>query len=125
MTDEQPVVLKKRKTLANEQAKGLVCIVHYDHHDKSEEVKPLTSSTFGTILNCIRPTVHQSQSSSSSRLDAICSRIPKTYDESCHGCHRWCYQSFTNVSKLKRKLADDTNNQGNKLTDTSEPISDV
>ena len=34
------------------------------------------------------------------RLDSICSQVPPKFDEQLHGCHRWCYKNFTNVSKF-------------------------
>jgi len=121
MTDEQPVVLKKRKNVATDQVEGYVCIVHYENRVQPEEVvKPLTSVGFSTILNAI--SVRKSQESACNRLDQICSSVPPIYDGTIHGYHRWCYQSFTNVSKLKRKITDKDNTLHEQLVSGSKQL---
>ena len=115
MSDEQPVPLRKHKLATSERADGgKVCIVHYTRNDSDCEVRSLTEQSFRTITQtvCIR----QQQSSESLRLDSVCSKVPVVFDESVHGCHRWCYANFTNVSKFARRsdeysADDDDDNQ--------------
>jgi hypothetical protein len=100
MSDEQPVALKKRKT--TQPADGVLrCIVHYERNKSDVEIRPLTSHTFEVIKNSAA--VRQTADSDVHRLDDICANIPEQMDSSKHGSHRWCYSSFTNVSKVLKK----------------------
>jgi hypothetical protein len=109
MTDEQPVALKKRKTTPSSDC-VLTCVIHYESNKQEKEVKPLTLVSFQTIKKSA--SVRQSAETENQRLDAICANIPDELDVSQHGSHRWCYNNFTNVSKIVKKLeAPQTNSE--------------
>jgi len=113
--------VEEEEKVATDQVEGYVCIVHYENRVQPEEVvKPLTSVGFSTIWNAI--TVRKSQESACNRLDQICSSVPPIYDGTIHGYHRWCYQSFTNVSRLKRKIADKDNTPHTQLVSRSQAV---
>ena len=98
MSDEKPVVLKKpRKNPVLAQVER-TCIVHYLHKTDDDEVEPLTQTSYNTIIHA--KTVRMAQDKSSVRLEDICEKIPSQFDEG-HGFHKWCYQNFTNVTRLK------------------------
>ena len=99
MTDEKPVPVKKLKRLADSEAEGLTCIIHYTKQSHDQEVRKLTDISFQAIQHAV--TVRQSQITESVRLDEICATVPSSYDTNSHGYHVWCYSNFTNVSWLK------------------------
>ena len=99
MSDEQPVALKKRKILS--PVVGQVsCIIHYERHNKLEDVTPLTAQSFDTIRRSA--SIRQSAATEAHRLESICAKIPMNFDSAIHGYHRWCYCSFTNVGKMSK-----------------------
>jgi len=128
MSEEQPVTLRKHKLATSECVDGgKVCIVHYTRNYGDREVRPLTEQSFRTITQsvCIR----QQQTKEALRLDSVCSKVPVVFDESVHGCHRWCYANFTNVSKYIKKSDeyptddDDDNQTTNRKSDRTAGIS--
>ena len=75
--------------------------------------KPLTEAAFRKIKSA----VNQRRASNEEyiRLDDICRSVPDKYDTQYHGIHRWCYQSFTNIStygKKKRSVDSESPLQG-------------
>ena len=100
MSDEKPVSLKRKVSVLDNDCQ-LTCIIHYEH-GKYSEVQPLSDSQFETIHDALQ--VRQSQSSASTRLDAICACVPAQYDTVRHGAHRWCFKNFTNVSRLRARI---------------------
>lgn len=99
----RPVCLKRpgSSSVGDNQ---LTCIVHYSHCSETE-IRELTESQFETLSESVR--VRQLQLTSGYRLDDICSQFPSQFNCSLHGCHRWCYKNFTNISRLKNKLSED------------------
>ena len=95
MSDEQPVALKKRKILP-----PVSRIIHYEWHNKLEDVTPLTAQSFDTIKRSA--SIRQSAATEAHRLESICAKIPTNFDSAIHGYHRWCYCSFTNVGKISK-----------------------
>jgi len=91
--------------------------VHYGKIDDDEEIRPLTEQSFTKITHSV--CISQQQNSETTRLDAICSKVPTAFDESVHGCHRWCYVNFTNVSKLEAKCNSGTNSVDDANADVS------
>ena len=99
MSDEQPVALKKRKILP--PVVGQVsCIIHYERHNKLEDVTPLTAQSFDTIKRSA--SIRQSAATEAHRLESICAKIPTNFDSAIHGYHRWCYS--VGVIVVSRKL---------------------
>ena len=96
MMDEQPIRLKRQPT--SSLSDSLVCIVHYDRC-RDTEIRPLSSGQYVSI--CTASQVRQAQTSEGHRLDDICRYIPSQFNESVHGCHRWCFKNFTNIYRLK------------------------
>ena len=45
-------------------------------------------------------------SDENTRLSDITENLPEELNNSVHGYHRWCYQNFTNIARLKRQIAD-------------------
>jgi len=60
---------------------------------------PLSSAQFASVTEAVN--IRQLQTAECNRLNYICSRVPEMYDPDKHGCHRWCYKNFTNVSRLR------------------------
>jgi len=100
ITDEKPVAVRRRQ-LSEGGACSLYCIVHYDRC-VDEEIVCVSSSQFDAITDAVH--VRQSQSSECNRLDDICSLVPRLYDPNRHGCHRWCYKNFINISRLRAQV---------------------
>ena len=96
MSDEKTVILRKRIKVAIGSASKR-CIIHYTHSTDTT-VKSLTETSLEAIQNVAK--VRQLTNAASSRLDFICSSIPSTFDRNLHGFHRWCYQNFTNITKI-------------------------
>ena len=61
-------------------------------------VNELTDTSFARIKEV--KNLWQNQSSKALRYDKICLNIPDKYDTAKHFYHRWCYQMFTNISRL-------------------------
>jgi len=80
----------------------VACIIHYERHNKPEDVTPLTAQSFDTIKRSA--SIRQSAVTEAHRLDSICAKIPTNFDSAVHGYHRWCYCSFTNVAKVSKAL---------------------
>ena len=111
MSNEQPVALKRRRLSAPEPVtSGKICIVHYPKFSGDTQVRSLTEHSFRTIRNSVM--IRQQHTSTSVRLDSICSQIPEEFDDLLHGCHRWCYTNFTNVSKFSSAGDDDNRENG-------------
>lgn len=108
--DEKPLQLKSHKSYKQKHniLPDLACIVHYDHKKPHGEVRRLTKGRFEKINDCIK--IRTSQTNENERLVYICSNVPSEYYPHLHGAHRWCYQNFTNISRLlkrKRSTEDD------------------
>jgi len=100
MSDEKPVILRKRLKCA--EISQLVCIVHYNDRDIKEEVKSMTDDNFKTIQTAVF--IRQCQDNVALRLDCISANVPSVFDASIHGRHKWCFNNFTNVSRLRRLM---------------------
>lgn len=100
MSDEKAIVLK-RKASSN-TADNLTCICHFGHCSDIEVV-PLSESQYETLREAVH--VRQAQSSLGPRLDEICARFPFEFNELTHGCHRWCFKNFTNISRLRQNIS--------------------
>ena len=97
MSDEQPVLLKKKKIAAGEQS-GRFCIVHYTRSPSASYVRPLSDTGFQKIRLALD--IRQGQQNVAYRLDEICHNVPILYDSEHHGTHEWCYKNFMNTSKV-------------------------
>ena len=75
-----------------------ICIIHFERHKKGHIVNELTDSSFTRIKEVKQ--LRQNQVSKALRYDEICQTIPDQYDTAKHFYHRWCYQMFTNISRL-------------------------
>lgn len=53
--------------------------------------------------------LRQSTKNPKHSLNEICCQIPVKYDSKSFGYHRWCYQNFTNISKITKQAPDDEN----------------
>ena len=51
--------------------------------------------------------VRQHSSDESEKLLDITEKLPMVVDASSFGYHCWCYQSFKNIARLKRKFESD------------------
>jgi hypothetical protein len=98
MADDQPVILKRRKTTFVNNETAMVCVIHYEV-SKDNEVIPMSADNFNTIQEAVR--LRQCQTNPTYRLDSVCARVPDTFDSAIHGRHRWCYKNFTNVSRIR------------------------
>ena len=56
----------------------------------------LAERSFNTITHSAD--IRQRQSSVALRLDNVCSKVPLEFDESLHGCHRWCMTEKAEMS---------------------------
>ena len=95
---------------------GKTCIVHYTKFSGDVQVRSLTEHSFSTIRNSVK--IRQQHTSTSVRLDSICSQVPEEFDDLLHGCHRWCYTNFTNVSKFSA-AGDDANMDNGDVSSSS------
>ena len=104
MCDERRVkcfrAINKKNTATSEHVER-VCIIHFKRHKKWEEVRPLTEHSFATIQSSVD--IRSRQDNFVHQLIDICRRVPKTFDITHHGAHRWCYKQFTNTARLKLK----------------------
>jgi hypothetical protein len=50
--------------------------------------------------------LRQLQTNAAFRVDEICHLVPSKFDPISQGIHTWCYESFTNVSKIKKFVRD-------------------
>jgi len=104
MSDEKPVIVKKRKlalaSTARYDTAQKTCIVHYDRNRSDLKLRSLSQNAFQKIQSAV--SIRKSQSNEIHRLDAICAQVPEEFDDAIHGYHRWRYSNFTNVSKLQR-----------------------
>ena len=100
--DEKPVRLTPGVgKVAKKKSSGLRCIVHYPHKTDTK-VTPLTENSFQKIKQCVA--LRRSQEDVNLKLSNICDQVPEDYLPHIYGYHRWCYQCFTNTSRLlKRK----------------------
>jgi len=96
MASEHAIQVKRQHTSSAGDS-SLVCIVHYDRC-RDTELRHLSSEQFRSICNAVE--IRQVQNVPGTRLDVICRSIPSEFDDSVHGCHRWCFKNFTNVSRL-------------------------
>ena len=104
MSKEHPVSLKSVRRVKARSTRRTVeklCIVHYSKNTTDTTIKPLTDVTFGKIKSVVAH--RQASSEEHIRLDDICRGVPKEYDSDSHGIHRWCYQSFTNISTYRKR----------------------
>ena len=69
MTDEHPVAIKKRKTVAvSNRPNTLTCVIHYERNKTDLELKPLTEHAFNIIRKAA--VVRQSSDNGTHRLDS-------------------------------------------------------
>lgn len=80
-------------------------------------MRPLAERSFNTITHTAD--IRQRQSSVALCLDDVCSKVPLEFDESLHGCHRWCYTNFTKVSKFALKSNDNKDSEEDSCTSTT------
>lgn len=104
MSDEQPVLLKRRKLTVDKST--LKCIVHYENSPKGEVLTQCSEVSFASIRKAL--SLRQSQTSIGNRADEICASVPTELDVTLHGYHRWCYKRFTNTSKCVSSKASET-----------------
>ena len=111
MSKEQAVQIKpekkpSKKSLKNRQELdkegGRICIIHSQNNKSEKDVRPLTEHSFIKIKEVA--SVKQQSSSENTRLSDIIEKLPEELDSSVHGYHRKCYQTFTNIARLKRKI---------------------
>lgn len=111
-SDEKPLPLKRSHTLKNDSNKttGLLCIIHYSQNKSDTKIRPLSETSFEKIQETIE--CRRSQERVNERQGAICSQVPVNYCPNLHGYHRWCYNNFTNISRLrKRKILSGNDNE--------------
>jgi hypothetical protein len=97
MDDEKPITIKRRKVNnALDTSSSLICVLHVDPCTDSI-VKKVTDTTLTTIRKSAE--LRQCQTDPAKRMDAICKRIPTTFDADCHGFHRSCYQKINIADK--------------------------
>ena len=77
---------------------NIICIIHFERHEKGHIVKELTDTYFDRIKEV--KNLWQNQASEALRYDEICQTTPDQYDTAKRFYHRWCYQLFTNISRL-------------------------
>ena len=112
MSKETTVQLKQEKKTSKsvknsqqlDREEGKICIIHYFRNNKETDVRPLTEQIILKIKEAA--SVRQSSSDENARLREITDKLPEELDASVHGYHRWCYQNFTNIARLKRKIAE-------------------
>ena len=112
MSKEKTVQLKQEKKTSKsvknsqqlDREEGKICIIHYFRNSKETDVRPLTEQSILRIKEAA--SVRQSSSDKNARLGEITDKLPEELDASVHGYHRWCYQNFTNIARLKRKIAE-------------------
>ena len=92
-------------------------VIHYSHRLEQEEARPLSLDCFNKIKSA--KAIRQTQSNPALRLDEICSRIPSLYDPDIQSQHRWCYASFTSVSRLIVPISTSTTGEGDDCADSS------
>ena len=93
-------IRKNNQQLDREE--GKICIIHYFRNSKETDVRPLTEQSILKIKEAA--SVRQSSSDKNARLREITDKLPEELDASVPGYHRWCYQNFTNIARLKRKI---------------------
>ena len=103
MSDEKGVTLKRKASLNVNN--DLICICHYSHCT-DKEVVCLSESQHQTLCHAVR--VRQAQSSVGPRLDELCANLPTVFDIATHGCHRLCYKNFTNISRLRAAVCENS-----------------
>ena len=112
MSKEKTVQLKQEKktskSLKNSQQldreEGKISIIHYFRNSKETDVRSLTEQSILKIKEAA--SVRQSSSDENARLREITDKLPEELDASVHGYDRWCHQNFTNIARLKRKIAE-------------------
>ena len=82
----------------------IYCIIHYSKNSTETDLRPLTEHSFLKIRQSA--SVRKKSSDENTRLSDITENLPEELNNSVHGYHHWCYQNFTNVARLKRKIAD-------------------
>lgn len=104
MSKEIPVKLKstrKRNRRKKCDTQTLKCIVHFERNTTDQTVNPLTQYSFNRILDVAKQ--RQESTNPDIKLHDIIQELPDSFDASCHGTHRWCYQTFTHVHQLERQ----------------------
>ena len=81
-----------------------ICIIHCSKNSTETDVRPLTEHSFLKIRQAA--SVRKKSSDENTKLSDITENLPEELNNSVHGYHRWCYQNFTNIARLKRKIAD-------------------
>ena len=104
---EHPVRLKgpRPKTVGGRRRSSVekICIVHFKQNKKDTVLRTVSDSAFQTIK--ASASLRQCSNDEHTRLDDICRCIPDSIDGNIHGMHRWCYQTFTNVARIRKKSA--------------------
>ena len=112
MSKEKTVQLKQEKktskSVKNSQQldgeEGKISIIHYFRNIKETDVRPLTEQSILKIKEAA--SVRQSGNDENARLREITDKLPEELDASVHEYHRWYYQNFTNIARLKRRIAE-------------------
>ena len=81
-----------------------ICIIHYSKNSTETDVRPLTEHSFLKIRQAA--SVRKKSSDENTRLSDITENFPEKLNKSVYGYHRWCYQNFRNIARLKRNIAD-------------------
>ena len=99
---------KPSKSVKNSQQldgeEGKISVIHYFRNIKETDVRPLTEQSILKIKEAA--SVRQSGNDENARLREITDKLPEELDASVHGYHRWYYQNFTSIIRLKRKIAE-------------------
>ena len=94
--------LKNRKKLSSHlQQNSKTCIIHYEQNKHDLQVRCLSQHSF----NKIHEIADFRRKAKNNEIDF--EQLPDILDDNLHGYHRWCYQQFTNISYLKRKIEND------------------
>lgn len=105
---------KKQRTGLQKQleSEDRICIVHCFNNPKDYgEIKPITLRRWETILKC-KAQRCLAESHKDKQL-LICERIPCEYDSEHHGFHEYCYNSFTNLKKARKRCVTENETVGN------------
>ena len=105
MSAEKPVSLKRRKKLKL-PTRNKRCVVHNVNVHSYGDILPFSDISWTKVLKS--KVFRLNSEDPKTRLQDICEQVPEIYNETCHGYHKSCYATFTNLRlRQSKRKADD------------------
>ena len=100
MSDEKPLSLKRDGASTTSQGKR--CIIHFNENKSDNILRSFSVQSFQKVRECVE--VRLKEFTENNRFETVCRQVPVDLDVDHDFYHRWCYQKFTNISKIKKRV---------------------